>query len=82
MTGRGVHMRPKESDDRTMIRLCDELLRGRISNAEWLPQINEIKQGRELQEKQEKLLREIDARYGKGRHPFVQGGLPELGKDR
>jgi len=75
-------MRRKESDDRKMVRLCEELVRGKISHAEWSRQINEITKGRELRENRKRLLREIDARYGKGRHPVVQGGLPELGKDR
>ena len=78
-------MRRRESDHRRFVRLCNELLRGVISYPEWEREFNEIKERQKLQEDRanlKKLLREIDAKFGKGRHPMVQGGLPELGKKR
>lgn len=78
-------MRRKESEIRRLVRLTEERLRGNISESEWRREIEgfiERSKSQQARENLKRLLRQIDSMYGKGRHPMVQGGLPELGKKR
>ena len=81
-TRKGDRMRRGESDTHKLVRLANELDRGQISSGEYVVQVNEIMERTKARQTLTKLLRPIDAKYGKGRRPVVQGGLPELGKKR
>jgi len=75
-------MRGRESDSHKLWRLGNEFDRGWISEREFRQQATVIIERLKSRAAWTKVLKEIDAKYGKRGGPFVQGGLPELGKRR